>query len=344
MLRSRSAKRASVAPFRSARKYETPSSTRMLGATLPKSRRSAPARVPRMSVPARTPRSNPNALAARFSEENCSRIFWAVRRPAGPAVNARAKATALVKPLNARSGEVSGENGFVALPRARPSHRPPLTEPHAVPPSRARRDHPAHLPALARDVQLERLAAERAIGLGAQHVADVRAGHADVTAREDDPQLADATRRRRPAHLDIGDALQPVTTHVHDRRKRPRQYSAQLRGVPLLAPAEPRRNVAVVASAAALVRDGAQVRARGGGLERLFDAGGAVPAGGVEVGVDQLAPIAQHRPRRRPHGIPRLRRFARGAGVHLVPHVGEGVHALRLPAPAILQGERPRDD
>src|SRR5204863_2906861 len=267
MLRSRSAKRASVAPFRSARKYATPSSTRMRGATVPKSRRSAPVRVPRMSVPARTPRSNPKALAARFSEENCSRIFWAVRQSAAPAVNARANATALVEPLKARSGEVCGQDAPVALPRARASHRPPLTEPHTMPPSRARGDHAGDPPGVPRDVELERLAAERPISLGTQHVAHVGAGHADVTAREDDPQLADASGRRRPAHLDVGDALLPIARHLHHRRKRPRQYSAQLRRVPLLAPVQPRGDVAIVMSVAALIRDGAQVRARRGGLE-----------------------------------------------------------------------------
>ncbi|PYO63873.1 MAG: hypothetical protein DMD28_00740 [Gemmatimonadetes bacterium] len=94
-LRRRCANRCSAAPFRSALKYEAPSSTRIFGVTVPKSSRAAAVWVPRTLVPARTPRSMPKARAARFSEENCSRSFWAVRRSGGPAVSrSRPKATA----------------------------------------------------------------------------------------------------------------------------------------------------------------------------------------------------------------------------------------------------------
>ena len=208
----------------------------------------------------------------------------------------------------------------------------------------ARRHHAGHPPTLPRHLQLERLAPERAVGFGTQHVADVGPRHPNVAAREDDPQLADPAGRRRPAHFDIGDGLQPVPSHIHHRRKRPRQYSAQLGTIPLFAPAEPRREVAVVAAAPALVRDRAQVGPRRGGLEYFFDPGGPVPARGMEVGVDQLAAVQDHLPRGRVHGVPRLWRLARDAIVHLVAYVGVGVEALGLPAAAIAERERAGHD
>src|SRR5207237_102371 len=107
-------------------------------------------------------------------------------------------------------------------------------------------------------------------------------------------------------------------TQAHHRRERARQYTAQLCTVPLLAPPEARRDLAVVAPAAARIRDGAQIRPGLRRLEHLFHPGGAGPAGGVEVGVDDLPIVGERLPRRPPHRLPHVGRLARHPVVHLI--------------------------
>ena len=85
-----------------------------------------------------------------------------------------------------------------------------------------------------------------------------------------------------------------------------------------------------------------QVRLALGRLERLVHAGGREPAGRVEVGVNQVAVIAQHLPPGGAQGAPHLGRLPRDSGVYLVSHIGPGVEALRLPAAPVLERERPR--
>src|SRR5439155_1222378 len=90
------------------------------------------------------------------------------------------------------------------------------------------------------DGHLKGAALEQAAGIGPQHGADIGARNAHVAALEYDAQLPDPPRAGRLRHLDVGDALQPIPPHVHHRRQGSRQYSAQLLGIPLLAPAKSR--------------------------------------------------------------------------------------------------------
>src|SRR6266850_1255665 len=149
-------------------------------------------------------------------------------------------------------------------------------------------------------------------------------------------------RGRLAGHFDVRDALQPATVRVHHRGKRPRQYSAQLGAIPFLAPAEPRGELAVVVAAPGRVRDRAQVGLRLGGFECLVCTGGREPAGRVEVGVDQIAAIAQHLPPGGTQRAPHVGRLAPDPGVDLVPYIGPSVEALRFPAAPVLERERPR--
>src|SRR5256885_14003600 len=143
---------------------------------------------------------------------------------------------------------------------------PPLPTPPTATPPRPRRDEPADLAAVLRHRELEGRIAEQLIGRGPQHRAYVGAGHPHVSVLEHDAQLADPARGRRAGDGDIGDALQPASACVHHRGKRPRQYSAQLRAVPFLAPAEPRRELTIVVAAPGRVRDRPQVGLALGGL------------------------------------------------------------------------------
>src|SRR3989454_3091186 len=237
------------------------------------------------------------ALGLRLSEENFSSTAWADRRtvePTDPSSTAKARGRpTLVEALNRRPWEVRHENGAIVLASPRSAHRAPLAQADAVPPPRACRDQARDLAAVLGYRQLERRAAELTIHLGTQHRAHVLLRHAHVAALEHDAQLAHPARRAGAADLDVRDALQAVPAHVHHRRQRPRQYSAQPGGVPLLAPAEAGRDVAVVA-AAAFVGYGSQVGPAARGLECLLQAGRAEPARGVEVRVDQLAVVAEH--------------------------------------------------
>src|SRR3989442_543678 len=110
-------------------------------------------------------------------------------------------------------------------------------------------------------------------------------GHAHIAALDRDAQLTPRPGLAGAAALDVGDALQAVPAHVHHRRQRPRQYSAQLGRVPLLTPAEAWRDVAVVA-AAPFVGHRSQIGSTARGLERLLQARRAEAARGVEVTVD----------------------------------------------------------
>ena len=71
---------------------------------------------------------------------------------------------------------------------------------------------------------------------------DVRAGHTHVAVLPHDAQLSDAPGRPRAGHRDVRDALQAIAAGrpVPPWRARPRQYTAQLRAVPFLAPAKSR--------------------------------------------------------------------------------------------------------
>src|SRR2546426_2805318 len=300
-----------------------------------------------MLLPPSAPASSCKALGFRLSEVNWDSTPWAANHGAAPrgpptASHRAASPTALVQPRKRRPREVRRENLVVILPRPRPTDRPPLAETDPMSPAGARGHEPRHLAAVLRDGELEGGAAELAVELGTQHRAHVGAGDEDVAAREPDLQLADAPRASGAAHRDVRDALQAVPAHVHHRRQRPRQYSAQLAAVPLLAPAKPRRDVAVVAAAAARVGDRPQV---GPGLRRLedfVDCRGAEAAGRVEVGVDDGAPVLEHLAACDLERVPRLRRLARDARVDLVAHVGERIEALGLPAAAVLEREAAR--
>src|SRR5256886_9635000 len=132
-------------------------------------------------------------------------------------------------------------------------------------------------------------------------------------------------------HRDVGDALQPAPARVHDGRQRSRQYSAQSGGVPFLAPAKPRRDVAVGVTVAGLIRDRPQVGPVAGRPERFLHGGGTGSARRVEVGLDQRALVPDDLPARGAQGIPHLRRLSGHAGVHLIADVGPGVEPLPLP-------------
>src|SRR2546425_5089088 len=236
-----------------------------------------------MLFPPTGPRSNWRALGLRLSKETCERNPWADRRPARPPVKRIAtrqparppdRLTASVKALNIGPRKIGGDDLAVVLARAGPAHRPPLTEPHTVTPPRARRDEPADLAAVLRHRELERRTAEQLIGRGPQHRAYVGAGHPHVSVLEHDAHLADPARGRRAGDGDIGDALQPASACVHHGGKRPRQYSAQLRAVPFLPPAEPRRELTIVVGAPRRGRDKPPVGLALGGLECLVRTGG----------------------------------------------------------------------
>src|SRR6266404_5484998 len=154
----------------------------------------------------------------------------------------------LVDAIKCRPRKIGRQDSAVVLPRARTAHRPPLTHPDAVPRPRAGGDESADLPALLGHRELERGAAERPVGLGPEHGAYVGPADAHVAPLEHDPQLGDAPGARRARHLHVGNRLQPVTADRVHRGERPREYSAQLLAVPLFAPAETRRDVAVVVS------------------------------------------------------------------------------------------------
>src|SRR2546422_3074578 len=305
-----------------------------------------------MLFPPTGPRSSWRALGFRLSYENCERKPWADRRPGRPTVKRIAtrqparppdRLTASVKALNIGPRKIGGDDPAVVLARAGPADRAPLTEPHTVTPPRTRRDEPADLAAVLRHRELEGRTAEQLIGRGPQHGAYVGAGHPHVSVLEHDAQLADPARGRRAGDGDIGDALQPASACVHHRGKRPRQYSAQLRAIPFLAPAEPRGELTIVVAAPGRVRDRPQVGLALGGLECLVRSGGRESAGRVEVGVDQIAGVAEHLSPGGAQGAPHVGRLPRDPGVDLVPHIGPGIEALRFPAAPVLEGECPGD-
>src|SRR2546425_8207676 len=304
-----------------------------------------------MLFPPTGPRSNWRALGLRLSYENRERKPWADRRSGRPTVKRIAtsrtarppdRLTASVKALDIGPRKVGGDDRAVVLTRAGPAHRAPLTEPHTVAPPRPRRDEPADLAAVLRHREREGRAAKQLLGLGPQHRAYLGPGHPHVAVLEHDAQLADPARGRRAGDFDVRDPLQPTPARVHHRGKGPRQYSAQLGAIPFLAPAKPRRELAVVVAPAGLVRDRSQVRLALGGLERLLRARGREATGRMEVGVNQVPAIADHLPAGSAQSGPHLGRLAHDPGIDLVPHIGPGVEALRLPATAVLERERAR--
>src|SRR2546422_10957107 len=213
-----------------------------------------------MLFPPTGPRSSWRALGFRLSYENCERKPRADRRTGGQAdksiTGSRSRRpTALVEALNIGPRKVRGHDRAVALTRAGPAHRAPLTEPHTVAPPRPRCDEPADLAAIPRYRELEGRTAEQLVGLRPQHRAHVGARHPHVAVAEHDARLADPARGRLAGHFDIRDALQPAPARIHHRGKRPRQYSAQLGAIPFLAPAKARGELAVVVAAAGRVRD-----------------------------------------------------------------------------------------
>src|SRR5690348_2979584 len=168
-------------------------------------------------------------------------------------------AAVLVKAFDIGPREVGRDDFLVVLARARPAHRAPLTEPHAVPPTRPHGHDASHLAAVLGHRQAERGAPELLIGLRSQYRAHVRARDAHIPVLEGDPQLPYSSRGGGARDLDLGDALEPAALDVHHRRERSRQYSAQLRGIPFLAPAKARREIAVVMAAAGCVRHRTEV-------------------------------------------------------------------------------------
>src|SRR2546425_837220 len=216
-----------------------------------------------MLLPPSGPRSIWTALSFKFSEENWLKTPWPTRRSGGRTASTTATMAALVEAFKASPRKIGRENLAVILSRARSADRTPLTQPEAVSRSRTRRDEPRDLTVLPRDEQLERRALQQPIGLRPQHGADVRAGHTHVAVLPHDAQLSDAPGGPRAGHRDVRDALQAIAAGrpVPPWRARPRQYTAQLRAVPFLAPAKSRGEIAVVMPAAARVGDRPQVRA-----------------------------------------------------------------------------------
>src|SRR5437879_438878 len=298
-----------------------------------------------MLLPPSGPRSIWTARSFRSSEENWLKTPWPTRRSGGRTASTTATMAALVEALKASPRKIGRENLAVILSRARSADRTPLTQPEAVSRSRTRRDEPRDLTVLPRDEQLERRALQQPIGLRPQHGADVRAGHTHVAVLPHDAQLSDAPGGPRAGHRDVRDALQAIAAGrpVPPWRARPRQYTAQLRAVPFLAPAKSRGEIAVVMPAAARVGDRPQVRATPRRLERLLRRRGAATAGGVEIRFDDLPGVLEHLTRRPAHGAPHLGCLARNAVVHLIADVRPGVEAQRFPATAVLQGEAARD-
>src|SRR5256714_4778414 len=310
-----------------------------------------------MLLPASGPKSSCTALNLRFSEENWLRTPWADSRTVGltdssiaasnihgPTVRPSDRPTRLVESLNGRSREISSEDLAILLSRARPADRAPLTQPQAVTRARAGGDEPRDLAVLTGHRQLERRALQQAIGLGPQHGPDVGPGHSDVAVLEHDAQLAHAPGGTGMAHHEVRDALQPIAADVHDRRQRPRQYSAQLGAVPFLAPAKPWREVAIGAPPAARVGHRPQVGSILCRFERLLERRRGAAAGGVKVGLDDRAVVLEHLAAGPAYRAPHFGRFSRDAVVQLVAHVRPRVEPERLPAAAVLQGEAARYD
>src|SRR2546425_1236227 len=298
-----------------------------------------------MLLPPSGPRSIWTALSFKFSEENWLKTPWPTRRSGGRAASTTATIAALVKAFKASPRKIGRENLAVILSRARSADRAPLAQPEAVSRSRTRRDEARDLTVLPRDEQLERRAQQQPIGLRPQHGADVRAGHTHVAVLPHDAQLRDAPGGPGAGHRDVRDTLQAIAARrpVPPRRARPRQYRAQLRAVPFLAPAKSRGEIAVVMPAAARVGDRPQVRATPRRLERFLRRRGAATAGGVEIRFDDLPVVLEHLTRRPAHGAPDLGCLGRNAVVHLIADVRPGVEAQRFPATPVLQGEAARD-
>src|SRR5256712_4381502 len=298
-----------------------------------------------MLLPPSGPRSIWTALSFKFSEENWLKTPWPTRRSGGRTASTTATMAALVEAFKASPRKIGRENLAVILSRARSADRAPLTQPEAVSRSRPRGDEPRDLTVLPRDERRDRRALQQPIGLRPQHGADVRAGHTHIAVLPHDAQLSDAPGRPRAGHRDVRDALQAIAAGrpVPPWRARPRQYTAQLRAVPFLAPAKSRGEIAVVMPAAARVGDRPQVRATPRRLERLLRRRGAATAGGVEIRFDDLPVLLEHLTRRPAHGAPHLGCLARNAVVHLIADVRPGVEAQRFPATAVLQGEAARD-
>src|SRR6266516_1133056 len=229
------------------------------------------------------------------------------------------RATALVEPLNGRPWKIGRQDLPVLLARARSAYRAPLAQAEAVSRPRACRDEPSDRSVLARHRQLERRALQQPTRLRPQHGAHLRARHADVAVLEHDAELADAPRRTGAAHRNVGDALQAIAADMHHGRERPRQYSAQLRAVPFLAPTKPRREVAVGVPATARVGDRTQVGAALRRVERLLDRRRAAATGGMKVGLDDLPIVLEHLARGAAYGAPHLWRLARDAVLHRHP-------------------------
>src|SRR2546425_1268895 len=249
-----------------------------------------------MLLPPSGPRSIWRALSFRFSEENWLKTPWPNRRSGGRAASATATMAALVKAFKASPREIGRENLAVVLSRARSADRSPLAQPEAVSRSRTRRDEPRDLTVLPRDEQLERRALQQPIGLRPQHGADVRAGHTHVAVLPHDAQLRDAPGGPGAGHRDVRDTLQAIAARrpVPPRRARPRQYSAQLRAVPFLAPAKSRGEIAVVMPAAARVGDrlqGEAARDHRLGDERLLLLG----APDADLAAQHAREVALHR-------------------------------------------------
>src|SRR5437870_7209763 len=88
--------------------------------------------------------------------------------------------TGLVQAFDIGPREVGRDDFLVVLARARPAHRSPLTEPHAVPPTRPHGHDATHLAALPGHRQAERGAPELLIGLRPHDRAQLRTRAAHI--------------------------------------------------------------------------------------------------------------------------------------------------------------------
>src|SRR5437879_2282204 len=113
---------------------------------------------------------------------------------------------------------------------------------------------------------------------------------------------------------------------------------------PFPAPPEPRRDVAIRATAGARVGDRPQVGPVLCRFERLLDRRRGAAAGGVKVGLDDRAIVREHLAAGAANGAPHFRRFPRDAVVHLVADIRPRVEPEHLPTPAVLQGKAARYD
>src|SRR5438270_5847471 len=94
----------------------------------------------------------------------------------------------------------------------------------------------------------------------------------------------------------------------------------------------------------AIIGDGAQIRPRTSGRERLLNSGRAEAAGRMEIGIDHVAIVRQDLPGRLAHCVPNLRTLDRDAEIDLVARVGIDVKSERFPTTAVLHRKAAGDD